>query len=655
MQQKVHIILNESDKGVIDAIKKIEGLAVTQIDYSLDTALYWLESQKDNIDIIVTSEYINLSTYDGTKSISKTEAFINKIRDIRLLMPKTKIIVFCAEERKLPENRDFLQSLVAIGIYDFQLITRLSPEILKNILFAPSRDISQVKEYLPGVILPKHTQEVDGYIDCGSEEKSKLFGGKLKKITDTVFTLKDRFKKETAKKQPIIPPDICERHYEHEEITHAPDLDYRNTPAPNKIINIYGYNLSSSYPDIVNFDSWDLLVKAATTIRPDIVLFESGQNIKDKIKSMDCITVVIGEPSDDTVDADYHFSTWNESIKTKVISPKEQPDPLTMLSGRITLENKVSELITSKTYFSLAVCDLDFFKTINDTYGHQVGDEVLKEFAVFLKSNIRRSDTAIRYGGEEFVIIFPDSEKKETMHIMQKLRQAWKGNNYNVTFSAGLASYPDDGKDIETLFSEADKAMYKAKKSGRDMVIAAGQEREETVVVLSKAPVRAWAVVGTAPRVGSTSFALLLANYLKNKDVEIIDAGGGASQWLRNTDLQIRKAPPYSIGPGITIIDCGTAVSEELMPLIEKMFIVTDLSCNALNLNNLIKINSSIYLVGNRGAPFEEIKSLAEMWGIEPLFSLKEDPAIRLSETKKTLPSFQKHKKIFSHIRRFVF
>ena len=651
---KVHVILNESDTGVIEAIKEIDGLIVTQIDYSLDSAYYWLEKPENDIDIIVTSEFVSLSTFHDGKRMSKSAAFLKKISSIRLLKPRAKIVVFCAEERDLPENREFLESLVAVGIYDFYLVTQLSHKILKDILLAPPRDISQVKEYLPGVDLPKTEQSIDGYIDIESEKEASFFAEKAKKITKS---LKDVLNYKGLKKsKPIVTENGLYEQLNLDSAENERKEQYVRNFQLEKVLNIYGYKLTEIFPDVINFDDWALLLKAAETVYPDIVIFNSESGIKDKIDMLSCTTVVLGEPTEDTINADYHFSNWNEQAKAKICTPKEQADPLTGLFGRSTLKTVSYNLLKSKTPFSLAICDLDYFKKVNDTYGHQKGDEVLRVFAQFLKQNIRNSDTVVRYGGEEFVIIFPGTVKKEAAYVMQKIRQLWKNHDiYNITFSAGIAAYPEDGNTFNFLFKLADDSLYKAKKTGRDQIIAfSGPEFAEKVFVLSKNSARVWAVVGAAPRVGATSFALLLAGYLKNYNVEILDAGGGAYQRLRGPDIPLRKVPPYSVAPGITIVDCGTFVPQEIIPLAEKIFIVTDLSDKATNIRDLTKLNSNVYLVGNRNAPVKETRELAEVWGIEYFCSLKEDPSLRTSEMTKSMPSFQKHKKELAKIRRFV-
>jgi diguanylate cyclase (GGDEF)-like protein len=125
---------------------------------------------------------------------------------------------------------------------------------------------------------------------------------------------------------------------------------------------------------------------------------------------------------------------------------------------------------------SLAVCDIDHFKYINDNFGHLAGDKVLKKVAMILRSSIRGLDFISRIGGEEFVFIFEDTSSKQAYGILEKLRKliedcqfCYRDKKVDVTVSFGLTTV-EEQDDIESLFMRADKAMYKAKNAGRNRV-----------------------------------------------------------------------------------------------------------------------------------------------------------------------------------------
>ena len=127
---------------------------------------------------------------------------------------------------------------------------------------------------------------------------------------------------------------------------------------------------------------------------------------------------------------------------------------------------------------SLVMVDIDWFKNLNDTYGHEAGNIVLRELSVIIKQCIRDVDIFARYGGEEFVIILPQTPLSEASRIGERIREqvektiihAGKAGNLKITVSAGVSSYPENGRSQEELVSVADQALYRAKGEGRNLV-----------------------------------------------------------------------------------------------------------------------------------------------------------------------------------------
>jgi len=154
----------------------------------------------------------------------------------------------------------------------------------------------------------------------------------------------------------------------------------------------------------------------------------------------------------------------------KRILKSSRLDKLTAVYNRNFLENNFEEIFNSNEYKSIAMLDIDRFKQINDTYGHQVGDEILRYFASTIKDNIRKSDLVIRYGGEEFIVFLPESYKEEALIVLHKIKKASKPyKDINFTFSAGIA---DEGKTLAEMIKLADERLYKAKKEGRNRIIS---------------------------------------------------------------------------------------------------------------------------------------------------------------------------------------
>lgn len=150
-------------------------------------------------------------------------------------------------------------------------------------------------------------------------------------------------------------------------------------------------------------------------------------------------------------------------------------DSLTSIYNRRKFNEVLSyELRRDERYpggLSLVICDLDNFKRINDTYGHNTGDEVLKSFASMVKDLIRNSDTFARWGGEEFVLLLPETGFETAMQIAEKIRQETENflfsDTCTITASFGVTQFLEG--DTETaLINRADEALYKAKTNGRN-------------------------------------------------------------------------------------------------------------------------------------------------------------------------------------------
>ena len=158
-----------------------------------------------------------------------------------------------------------------------------------------------------------------------------------------------------------------------------------------------------------------------------------------------------------------------------------QHDGLTELPNRALLADRLKQAIAlasrRKRQLALLFLDMDRFKNINDSLGHAIGDRLLQSVAHRLVSCVRSSDTVSRQGGDEFVILLPDISHLEDAAICsEKIRQALSAphsmdqHDLHVTGSIGIATYPDDGVDSETLLQHADFAMYHAKEKGRNNV-----------------------------------------------------------------------------------------------------------------------------------------------------------------------------------------
>ncbi len=156
-------------------------------------------------------------------------------------------------------------------------------------------------------------------------------------------------------------------------------------------------------------------------------------------------------------------------------------DPLTQLFNRRVYEDRVGllwdRLCNTGKRFSVAIVDLDHFKTINDSYGHDFGDEVLKSVAHALTAASRTNDTIVRMGGEEFLLLLRNCTQEPATKIAERATSTVRDNpihigeaDLSVTISIGVAGVSDADQDVEALCKRADNALYRAKNEGRDRV-----------------------------------------------------------------------------------------------------------------------------------------------------------------------------------------
>jgi two-component system cell cycle response regulator len=211
-----------------------------------------------------------------------------------------------------------------------------------------------------------------------------------------------------------------------------------------------------------------------------LIVLSGSNDVEDKVKCLE-----LG--ADDYVTKPFHFKELNARV-ARLLARSHQFEQLSFRDGltgaynRRYFDNQITvELQRAKrnpVAMSLAILDIDRFKSINDTYGHQVGDQVLQGLSQVLRNNLRQTDLLCRYGGEEFVVLLLDTGEKEARDLMCGILEivrtqtlAFFGEQpINITFSAGIGQW-------ETQFTEADwiaiadQRLYQAKEQGRDRVV----------------------------------------------------------------------------------------------------------------------------------------------------------------------------------------
>ena len=168
-----------------------------------------------------------------------------------------------------------------------------------------------------------------------------------------------------------------------------------------------------------------------------------------------------------------------KSHETELVR-EAQTDPLTGLFNRRAFDAALAQRFTAATPFTIVLFDLDHFKAINDTYGHDTGDEVIRDFAEHLQRMLRKGDVVARFGGEEFVAILDGADAASAREVCERLRitfaqhsrKAADGRPFRATMSGGIAAF-QPGMDGKQLLAEADAALYRAKSEGRNRLALA--------------------------------------------------------------------------------------------------------------------------------------------------------------------------------------
>jgi diguanylate cyclase (GGDEF)-like protein len=229
------------------------------------------------------------------------------------------------------------------------------------------------------------------------------------------------------------------------------------------------------------FDDLELIANVARRAMQSYVLLRERQKLVASLKSRNeamanlnkafkALTVTLKNKNQ-------ALENLNEAFKAMAIR-----DDLTGLFNRRYLDEAIaSEVVRATRYnrdLSLIFIDVDHFKNFNDEFGHQLGDTALKKISTILKDLVRETDIATRYGGEEFVVILPETSKEDARAVAEKVREtiantAIEGASKKITISAGVATLGQDGNNTAELIGRADQASYQAKRDGRNRVCVA--------------------------------------------------------------------------------------------------------------------------------------------------------------------------------------
>ena len=269
---------------------------------------------------------------------------------------------------------------------------------------------------------------------------------------------------------------------------HELDKDIRETSRIRELTHQHGKEMTAEMKTEIQtieqgISSIDDFEELKTSIQSRVILLRNHVDtfiLKEGEKDSEAAIVI--EQLKNQVKA---MEDESESLKEQIEKERQQTlrDALTEIPNRLAYDERLNlELANyrrNKDPFVLVVWDIDLFKKVNDNYGHAAGDQVLKLVASILNKNMRETDFIARYGGEEFVSILPSTDLKGAQLITDKLRELVASSNFhfrdegvNVTVSSGFAEVKNN-EEGENLFIRADKALYKAKESGRNNCQAA--------------------------------------------------------------------------------------------------------------------------------------------------------------------------------------
>jgi len=230
--------------------------------------------------------------------------------------------------------------------------------------------------------------------------------------------------------------------------------DYQRSPLGLEAIQASGARTAIGVPVVAGGEIVAVLLALVGRVRP--VEDEDLEALKVLAAHAGAALAVLGR-----LEAEQHLAATSAA--------ESRTDPLTGIANRRRAQEVLADLAPGD---SVALLDVDRFKAVNDTEGHAAGDQLLRELALFLAAHIRAGDHLARFGGEEFLIVLPDTPVSGAALLLDRLRRQWEARSPTTTFSAGAAEH-EAGDFAPATLARADAALYRAKQDGRNRVNAA--------------------------------------------------------------------------------------------------------------------------------------------------------------------------------------
>ena len=431
--ENISVLYVEDENDVREFTAKLLGSLVKKV-YSAVNGLEGLETFKSNsneIDLIVSD--INMPKMDGLEMCTQIK-HINK---------EIPIVITSAHN-----DPNFLKRAIDVGVNTYAM----KPIDLYQLVE------SMIKAIEP-IILKRELEQLNVSLESRVEQEVQ----KLKSILDAQDNIVIVTNNDTL-------TNVNKKFLEFFKVNSIEEFS-------SKTANIY-----ELFQEEYGFITKDLLQKQKCWITYIKKLPEIDRVVK--IKNSESEERIFTVNIDNYDEKDNYFVLSLTDItelkeKSNLLEYQASHDPLTGLNNR----NKFKEIYGKeirrgfryKNDLSLIIFDLDFFKNINDTHGHQIGDEVLKDISQVVLGNVREHDIVVRWGGEEFLILLPETSSEGSLNVAEKIRQTiedkeFSSKNLKMTASFGIASLKD-GDDENTLLARTDEALYEAKRTGRNKVV----------------------------------------------------------------------------------------------------------------------------------------------------------------------------------------
>lgn len=399
-----------------------------------------------------------------------------------------------------------LVALAGVGYYIY-LNTVASFDSVMDDVFLQGLPVGEMRELLLQVSLPvtshlsgSNVAEREKYIHLKNQINQMLQDAVVARVNDNAGGNKETIKRASSNWQAAIS-------YADKLVFRRDDI---NEQEAARLFNQFDYHLGLASTEVMhhhqeinqtiinkreNVDKYLKEVRFSSAVIIAIAFVVSGIIIIFFIRNVLVPLQVIEEGANQFGQGDFsrriEINSRNElgklaatfnSMANKLEDIATRDSLTNLLNKKAVLKVLDSELVRARRHdatLSLMMLDLDYFKKINDTYGHQAGDNVLVTACGLIEKYVRGIDHVGRYGGEEIVIVLPDTSETESIEIAERIRRCLASTPIavsesefeNITVSIGIAIFPNDGIDQDDLLKNADQAMYQAKGAGRNQVV----------------------------------------------------------------------------------------------------------------------------------------------------------------------------------------